>query len=217
MPKDESTLEERLFRLKESYKQPFSEAENKPDNGSVSGFVGSLLGLVTAGMLAVGSFLVYQHFRTPNLNPTPLPASQVVMEGPFRQHYAEAIGSGSLMNVTYSDGMADFDEAWLATYHYRLQRIRPEENPDGCGVSVYNTDKIWFGSEPNTITVNGVPIAENYVPTGSHGYIFEYPLNIGDKICVTHVPQSGYHIYFGPDLYWHYDSYCYRGHCQGAQ
>jgi hypothetical protein len=64
-----------------------------------------------------------------------------------------------------------------------------------------------------SITINGEPIADLSVPTGRHGYIFEWPLQAGDQICVTEFNAAGFHLIFGPDLYYHYDSYCYRGHC----
>lgn len=224
---DKSNLEERLFKLKKKYEQPISVAETKPNYG----LVGVLSALLGAGLVIAGVFLSSRFFRpsptayqpqptpivgeivmeTPTLLTTPTPVSG---EGPFREHQTAAIGSGPLMNVTYSDGMAPYTDEWLAANHYRIQRFRLEENPDGCGISIYNTNKIWFGSSmPTTITVNDVPIAELYVVSGRHAHVFEYPLKIGDKICVTDLHPSGYHIIFGPDMYWHYDSYCYRGHC----
>ena len=154
----------------------------------------------------------------PRINPTP--PQQVVMEGPFRQHYQATIGTGLLANVTYSDGMAEYSQYLLDSQHPRIQRFRPEENPDGCGVSRYNTNKIWFSSAASTeITVNGNVIAYFDIIAAAghgtirHGYIFEYPLKVDDRICVSYVHPSGYQIVFGPDLYYHYDSYCYRGHC----
>lgn len=146
--------------------------------------------------------------------PTEMPAPTQPAAGPFREYQTASIGSGPLMQVTFSDGLAPYTDEELATNYYHIQRIRLEENPDGCGISIYNTNKIWFGSAMlTTITVNDVPIADLYVLTGKHGYIFEWSLKVGDKICVTDFNPSGFHIIFGPDLYYHYDSYCYRGHC----
>lgn len=134
---------------------------------------------------------------------------------PLREQHEAAIGSGPLMKVYFSDGLAQYTDEDLTVYHYRIQRIRPEENPDGCAVALYNTDRIWFGSaEPTSITVNGSLIADLSVVTGKHGYVLEWPLKVGDRICVTNISTYGFQFVFGPDMYYHYDSYCYRNHCE---
>ncbi len=140
--------------------------------------------------------------------------SSVEGTGPFRDHQTASIGTDVFVQVTFSDGLASFDEDWLQTYHYRYQRIRPEENPDGCGVSIYETDKVWFSSSAYTFfTVNDQEIGQLVVATGKHGYIFDYQIHVGDKLCAVNFEQSGYSIIIGPDMYYHYDSFCYRGHC----
>ena len=136
-------------------------------------------------------------------------------EGPFREHkQTPIVGTGVLAQGTYSDGMAPFDETEILK-HLNIQRVRLEENPDGCAIAIFNTDKIWFGSSVKTsLTINGVTAGTINGPTGKHGYIFNVHINAGDKICVTYFEPSGFHIFFGPDLYYHYDSYCYRGNCK---
>lgn len=146
--------------------------------------------------------------------PIPVTATSTETPGPLRGHQLASIGTGVFAQVTYSDGLAPYDQDWLSTYHFRIQRIRPEENPDGCGVSIYDTDNIWFGASAYTeFTVNGDEIGELVVGTGRHGYVLEWPVHVGDVLCAVGYDHSGYHIIIGPDMYYHYDSYCYRGYC----
>lgn len=134
--------------------------------------------------------------------------------GPFREHKRTPIvGTGLLSQGTYSDGKAPFSESDILS-HLNIQRIRLEENPDGCATAFLSADKVWFGSSVKTgLTINGSTVGAINGPTGRHGYIFDIHINIGDIICVTYFEPSGFHIIFGPDMYYHYDSYCYRGHC----
>ncbi len=142
-----------------------------------------------------------------------LPSYQT--DGPFREHkQTPIVGTGVLAQGTYSDGMAPFDETEILQ-HLNIQRIRLEENSDGCAIAIFNADKIWFGSSVKTsLVINGVTVGTINGPTGKHGYIFDVHINTGDKICVTYFEPSGFHIFLGPDLYYHYDSYCYRGNCK---
>ncbi|MCX7681670.1 MAG: hypothetical protein N2508_06875 [Anaerolineae bacterium] len=143
------------------------------------------------------------------------PLSSYQTDGPFREHkQTPIVGTGVLAQGTYSDGMAPFDDAEILQ-HLNIQRIRLEENPDGCAIAAFNAEKIWFGSSVKTsLTINEVNVGTINGPTGKHGYIFDVRINAGDKICVTYFESSGFHIFLGPDLYYHYDSYCYRGHCR---
>ncbi|HMQ32810.1 MAG TPA: hypothetical protein PKD53_18920 [Chloroflexaceae bacterium] len=133
---------------------------------------------------------------------------------PIRQHQNMSIGTGAFENTTYSDGLAEIDDTTLATQHYRIQRFRREDNPNGCGTARFTSNVIWFSASMNsTILVNGQEIGRLEIPTGSHGYIFQWPLESGDHICAVGYDTGGYQIIFGPDIYYHYDSYCYRGYC----
>jgi|GEM_PF-3259989 len=135
-------------------------------------------------------------------------------DGPFREHRTVSVGSGIFTQVTSSDGNASYSQTELDTNHFRIYRIRPEENPDGCGVSIYNAEKVWFSSSTyTTFTVNGQEIGKLSVSTGRHGFVADWTVKVGDYICAVGYASSGFHIIFGPDMYYHYDSYCYRGNC----
>lgn len=151
----------------------------------------------------------------PQATKPPVVTAPTVLQGqtPLRNHETTSIGSGVLANVTYSDGMAPISNEKIHQYG-QLQLINPTTTSDGCGVAMYNTNTIWFGSgSRTTITVNGVSIGELYQGTGNHGYIFEWAIKVNDRICVTPISTGGFHFGIGPDVYIHYDSYCYRGHC----
>lgn len=146
--------------------------------------------------------------------PTSIPASSDQGSGPLREHKTTPIvGTGVLAQGTYSDGMAPISVAEI-TSHLNIQRIRLEENPDGCAIALLDADQIWFGSSVKTnLTINDVVVGTINGPTGRHGYIFNATIRSGDKVCVTYFEPSGFQIVFGPDIYYHYDSYCYRGNC----
>lgn len=148
-------------------------------------------------------------------SPTSQPLSPVTQgDNPFREHKTTSIvGTGVLAQGTYSDGMASFSESDISS-HLDIQRIRLEENPDGCGIAFLSADKIWFGSSvKTTLTINDSAVGTINQATGRQGYVFDIHINRGDKVCVTYFEPSGFQIVFGPDMYYHYDSYCYRGHC----
>ncbi|NOG76359.1 MAG: hypothetical protein HND45_10755 [Chloroflexi bacterium] len=142
------------------------------------------------------------------------PAGQ---DGPFRPHYQVDIGDGIFDKGTFSDGMAEYSQDWLwANGHGNIQRIRQEEFPSGCDISRYNTNLVWIaGNNGMQFTVNDQVVGTYKAADDSHGYIFEYPINFGDKLCaVNYRPATGYAILLGPNIYYHYDSYCYRGNCK---
>ncbi len=156
--------------------------------------------------------------------PTPIPppaATQVqpssTSASPLRSHTTVSIGSGVFSRVTFSDGQAPYDENWLwANNHFNIQRIRREEQPDGCDIAQYRVSKIWVSAASVAkVTVNGSEVGtiSDITPLQKHGYIADVSLNPGDRICLSPVPAGGFHIVFGPDIYYHYDSYCYRGYC----
>lgn len=133
---------------------------------------------------------------------------------PLREHFPDTIGTGIFANVTYSDGEAQLTDGELATHYIRFQRIRQEENPEGCGTSIFDTDKVWFSGSANTIfTVNGQEIGQLMRSTGKHGYVADAEIRVGDEICAVGYDAAGFQIVIGHDMYSHYDSYCYRGSC----
>lgn len=141
----------------------------------------------------------------------PAPANAV---SPIREQKRASIGTGVFAQATYSDGNATIDENSISQ-HLDIQRIWPNSNPDGCAVAQFDTDRLWIGSARRAaVTVNETVIGEVLSATGKHGYIVNFQIHRGDRICIA-PPDTvyGFHIVFGPDLYYHYDSYCYRGNC----
>lgn len=135
--------------------------------------------------------------------------------GPFDEHSQITVGTGAFENVSVSDGMAKFSEDWLSDNNRReVQNIRRETYPEGCAVAEYDSNKVWFLSDlANSLLVNGEEIGSINSGTGRHGFVFDYPIRKGDDICVEFVPYYGYQIVIGPDLLYHYDSYCFREYC----
>lgn len=159
--------------------------------------------------------------------PTPIPTNQSNidpsistpggLDGPFRPHYQVDLGDGIFDKGTFSDGMAEYSQDWLwANGHGNIQRIRLEEFESGCDVSKHTTNLVWIaGTSGMQFTVNGVVVGTYTAADDSHGYIFEYPINFGDTVCaVNYRPATGYAILLGSNIYYHYDSYCYRGNCK---
>ena len=173
--------------------------------------------VVTATSLRPGATVPIPVPSTSTPEPVIVPPTSVPTQsaGPFREHQIASVGTGPFAQVTYSDGAAPFSQDELNTNHFRIQRIRLEENPDGCGISVYDTNKVWFSGSANTVfTVNGQEIGRLSVDTGRHGHVAGWPIHVGDELCAVGFAPSGFHIIIGPDMYHHYDSYCYRGHCE---
>lgn len=153
----------------------------------------------------------------PNVAPSPtVEIQQATLQifAPLRPHQTSAVGTGVFTQVTSSDGNAPYSQDELNTNYYKIIRIRAEENPDGCGVSIYDTDIVWFSGSSNTVfTINGKEIGRLSVNTGKHGYVANWSIKNQDVVCASGYSASGFHIIFGPDMYYHYDSFCYRGYC----
>lgn len=150
-----------------------------------------------------------------NIDPAISPP--VGQDGPFRPHYQVDVGDGVFDKGTFSDGMAEYSQDWLRANGYdNIQRIRQEEFPSGCDVSRHNTNLIWIsGTDGMQFAVNDQVVGTYKAVDDSHGYIFEYSVKFGDKLCVVNYkPATGYAILLGPNIYYHYDSYCYRGNCK---
>jgi len=151
-----------------------------------------------------GAYMLITSYTTQQSTPEPL-----------RTQTSVSIGTGPLADATFSDGMAPYGEDWLFNNNFhRIQRIRMEEQPDGCDMARYDSEKIWLSfGYPAELLVNGESIGKYTYQPNSHGFVFAYPVKKGDTLCVSPVKPMGYHIVIGPDLYYSYDSYCYRGHC----
>jgi hypothetical protein len=147
--------------------------------GSIScGLVGLLASLGAAGGLVLGvvfgASVMQQRVVSPSqppaivANPTQIPPTPLLLTptsastasaGSFREHrQTPIVRTGVLAQGTYSDGMAPFTESDISA-HLNIQRIRLEENPDGCGVAFLSADEIWFGSSvKTTLTINGFSV-----------------------------------------------------------
>lgn len=135
--------------------------------------------------------------------------------GPFRRHTTVSVGTGTFEQATQSDGMAPFAQSTLDAEHPQVHRIRPEENPDGCDRARFRSRYIWFtGPSGMALTVNDHEIGRLSAAGGSHGYMVAWRIASGDKLCAETDKPGGFYIVAGPDVYYHYDSYCYRGHCE---
>lgn len=147
--------------------------------------------------------------------PTGAPELIADVLSPLIQHYEVYAGTGVFELGTFSQGNVQYTEDWLrANGHFRIQRIRQEEYPSGCDTSRFTTDRIWIsGSKGMTITVNGEEVGEYLIDDDPHGFVFEYQINYGDRLCAVNFKNIGFMIVLGDDIYYHYDSYCYRGHC----
>ena len=83
-----------------------------------------------------------------------------------------------------------------------------------CEDSRYNTNLFFVAGSPGmSLTINGENVGTYTIAPDSHGYIFQRPIKFGDTICAVGFSPSGFQIVLGPDIYYHYDSYCYRGAC----
>ncbi|MCB2210348.1 hypothetical protein KQH62_05585 [bacterium] len=120
------------------------------------------------------------------------------------------LGTLKFSEAIYTDGNNDFD----ISIYYKIQRIRFEENPNGCGISDWFSDFLWVtGNKGAQVSVNNEIIGELDINTGNHGYLIIQKIIPGDKVCISGNNLNGFSILFGPDVFYHYDSYCYRGFC----
>lgn len=151
-----------------------------------------------------------------NSSEAPEQAIDYADPAPIREHYQVSVGTGPLSSATFSDGLAQYSEQWLwDNDHHNIQMIRQEEYPDGCDIARGNANLMWVGGSTGTqFTVNGELIGTYQAADDPHGYIIEWPVHIGDKLCAVNFKPVGFMIIIGQDIYYHYDSYCYRDHCK---
>jgi len=146
----------------------------------------------------------------------PVPQPNALEDGePLREHYQVVVGDGIFAQGAFSDGQAPYSEQWLwDNDRFNIQRIRREEYPTGCDVARYNTNLLWIsGTTGMSFSVNGENVGTYNISDDAHGYIFEWPIRMGDTLCAVGFTPVGFQIVLGPDIYYHYDSYCYRGAC----
>jgi len=155
----------------------------------------------------------------PGCNPVP-----PELNTPLRPHQIYNVGSGIFERATQSDGMYEFSGNDRLANHPCVDFINPGIERSngasniGCIISPFNVSRIWFSNSGNTaltIRRTGTNIVENLgeFEAGQypHGFILPLNINIGDEICLTsptNLIGQGFHVWLGPDLYSHSDSYC---------
>jgi serine/threonine protein kinase len=131
----------------------------------------------------------------------------------LRAHTQIAIGDGIFADATYSDGLAPISPQELGGYD-KIQTINYRETPGGCAAAEYNSPVIWIGgSNGLQIMVNGTAVGTFTAASSPHGFMAKTNIQKGDMVCALNFKPNGYHIVMGPDVYYHYDSYCYRSEC----
>ena len=139
--------------------------------------------------------------------PTITPTESLINDSNFEQL---KIGTGIFISANTSDGLRDYD---ISSY-YKVQRIRYEEFPDGCSVSDWRSQLLWVtGNKGTDIFLNNELIGTLEINTGNHGYLIQLLIKPGDKLCISGKNANGFSLLFGPDVFYHYDSYCFRGFC----
>lgn len=151
----------------------------------------------------------------PLTSTTDLPSVTDEEDTPIRQHHDISAGSGVFENATYSDGLAPYSYDWLVSNgKFNIQRVRKEENPNGCAVALYSSNKVWFTGDYNQeLLINGQIVGVYKKPANAHGYVLTVTIEQGDIVCVSSNNLLFFSLIFGPDIYYQYDSYCYRGLC----
>jgi hypothetical protein len=154
---------------------------------------------------------------TPTETPSPTPTSSLTptleFRGPFRPHTSFNAGTGVLSNATRSDGLHPLTiEDLNLDGHFEIQNLNRAFTTEVCLDSVYDADLIWIiGSSGLIVSLNGEEIAQLTTNAGgSHGFVAPLTIQFGDQICVSGNYGTGYAVVWGPDIYYHYDSYCYR-------
>lgn len=136
------------------------------------------------------------------------------VQTPILTHMAFSAGEGVFANVSVSDGQAEYSSSDLSTQHQHIQRIRREEQPSGCDTAIYASSKIWVSGTPGMeLTLDGQIVGTYRIAPDSHGYMLDMSIEVGQEICAVDFGPEGFSIIFGPDVYYHYDSYCFRGNC----
>ena len=138
-----------------------------------------------------------------------------IRTGPFRRHTTVSVGTGAFENAKQSDGMAPFAQSVLDAEHVEVHRIDLQESPDGCARARFRSKQIWFTGPPGMVlAVNDHEIGRLSVAGDSHGVVINWRIAVGYKLCARNADPGSFFIVVGPDVYRHYDSYCYRGHCK---
>jgi hypothetical protein len=128
------------------------------------------------------------------------------------KHNNKSAGSGIFASVESSDGMAEYKQSDLDFYFKQISMLNG--SPNGCGKAGKVSDYIWFsGIAGSSLIINGEKVGTLNQNTGSHGVLAKYSVQEDDELCAINFGTSGYNIIVGPEILYHYDSYCYRGFC----
>jgi hypothetical protein len=126
----------------------------------------------------------------------------------------ENIGTGVFTQAAYSDGMAEISYNDINAQYSNIQTINPQTSDTGCGIARYDVSELWFaGAAGSSLLINGEQVGQLSFGNGPHGHMISIDIFFGDEICIDPIPPGGYGMVLGPDVYFHYDSYCYRGFC----
>ncbi|MEM9774114.1 MAG: hypothetical protein AAF902_06010 [Chloroflexota bacterium] len=142
-----------------------------------------------------------------------VPNSTSSPEQTLLNHSNASVGTGIFADVTYSKGEASFSQAELQRNNMwdPLQTIRREEQPSGCDTVQHTTDLIWIQGTPGMeIALDNKVIGTYTANPNAHGYIVKASVSRGQEICAVNFGPQGFAIYLGPQIYNHYDTYCYR-------
>jgi len=141
-------------------------------------------------------------------------STQNSLPSPLIPHNTESIGTGVFSQATYSTGYAPVSQEDLNSSHFKIQSINLDTASNGCGTSWYSVYEIWFGgSSKTTLYLNGTAVGELFLGNGKQGHMIPLSVSAGDELCVKPIPPGGFHVNLGADIYYHYDSFCYRGNC----
>lgn len=158
---------------------------------------------------------------------TPQVLAQNVTPGPLRPQQEVSLGSGIFARATYSDGLAPITDDDLLARFTRTDVMLDPTGMGGCWIAHYAADQIWLragsagaywiyvgSTEPKNLT-ESAPAGILDRPTTLHGYLLDLRVSEGEWICVVSEGSGseGLYVISGPDLYYWFDSYCYRKLC----
>jgi hypothetical protein len=155
--------------------------------------------------------------HTAPTNSSPEPAVEKTTETssvPLLSQTIENIGTGVFTQAASSDGMAEISYNEINAQYSNIQTINPQTSDTGCGIARYDVSELWFaGAAGSSLLINGEKIGQLSSGNGPHGHMISIDIFVGDEICIGPIPSGGYGMVLGPDVYFHYDSYCFRGFC----
>lgn len=154
----------------------------------------------------------------PAATSTHTPTATVTSTPPARLEeytHAAGIGAGIFADAYYTDGNEPVKKNKINSLYPDIQWIDRSSTVGGCTKAKYTADLIWFNAGgPTQLTLKGSPVGEVFAATGKHGYILNLVIDENAELCVSPIPDAGFRIVLGPDMLFHYESFCYRGYCK---